>query len=186
MRSPIFVRPPTDAERATLHQRLRAADAFTVRRAQIVLASAQSQRPAAIATRLGCSVQTVRNTVDTFNAHGVAALTRRSSGRKTIVCALDPEQAEQLRALLHRSPRDFEHPTSIWTLELAAQTAASEGLTPFQVSPETIRQTLLRLGIRWRRAKHWITSPDPPMQKKLSSGSADRPGPAGSSGWWAI
>jgi len=173
MRSPIFVRPLIDAERTTLQQRLRAADAFTVRRAQIVLASALAQRPADIAARKRCSEQTVRNTVHDFNIRGLATLERRSSRPKTVTLLFDAPRAEQLRALLHRSPRDFGHPTSVWTLELAAQTAARAGITPYQVSPETIRQALLRLGVRWRRAKHWITSPDPDYAKKTPSGSVD-------------
>jgi hypothetical protein len=37
----------------------------------------------------------------------------------------------------------------------------AEGIVPRRVSGETIRQTLLRLGVGWERAKHWITSPDP-------------------------
>ena len=35
-----------------------------------------------------------------------------------------------------------------------------QGLTPERVSGETIRATLRRLGMRWKRAKQWITSPD--------------------------
>ena len=31
------------------------------------------------------------------------------------------------RALLHRAPRDFGHPTSVWTLELAAEVGARRG-----------------------------------------------------------
>ena len=34
------------------------------------------------------------------------------------------------------------------------------------VSCETIRQTLKKFGINWKRAKHWITSPDPLYFKK--------------------
>ena len=29
------------------------------------------------------------------------------------------------------------------------------------LSPETIRQALLRLEVGWKRAKRWLTSPDP-------------------------
>jgi hypothetical protein len=62
--------------------------------------------------------------------------------------AFDAAGAERLRALLHRSPRDFGHPTSVWTLELAADLAFAEGLTGRRVSDETVRATLDRLGIR--------------------------------------
>jgi DNA-binding NarL/FixJ family response regulator len=63
MHPPIFVREPSDAERARLEAALRAPDAFAVRRAQIVLASAEGRRPRVIARELRCAVQTVRNSL---------------------------------------------------------------------------------------------------------------------------
>jgi len=36
-----------------------------------------------------------------------------------------------------------------------------QGLVSPRVSGETIRQTLLLVGVGWKRAKHWITRPDP-------------------------
>jgi hypothetical protein len=68
--------------------------------------------------------------------------------------------------LLHQSPRNFGKPTSLWTLDLVAEVAYAQGITPEQVSGETVRATLERLGIGWRRAKHWITSPDPAYARK--------------------
>ena len=68
--------------------------------------------------------------------------------------------------LLHRSPRDFGRPTSLWTLALAAEVAFAEGLTARPVSDETIRQALKRMGVGWKRAKTWITSPDPAYARK--------------------
>lgn len=166
MQPPRFVRPPTEDERKALATGLRSADAFTLRRSQIILASARGERAPAIARSLGCSDQTVRNAIRAFDAQGVAALTEGSSRPHTIHAAFAADTAERLRALLHRSPRDFGHPTSIWTLELAAEVAFAEGLTPTRVSDETVRATLARLGIRWRRAKAWITSPDPAYAQK--------------------
>ncbi|MGH2601855.1 MAG: helix-turn-helix domain-containing protein [Dehalococcoidia bacterium] len=145
---------------------LRSADAFTLRRSQIILASARGERAPAIARALGCSDQTVRNAVRAFDARGTAALVAGSSRPHTRQVAFDATGAERLRTLLHRSPREFGHPTSRWTLELAAAVAYAEGLTARRVSDETVRATLARLGIRWRRAKTWITSPDPAYAEK--------------------
>ena len=73
---------------------------------------------------------------------------------------------ESLRALLHQSPRTFGKPTSRWTLALAAEVSFAQGLTPRLVSDETIRVALRRLRVSWKRAKHWITSPDPAYLRK--------------------
>jgi hypothetical protein len=67
---------------------------------------------------------------------------------------------------VHQSPRTFGKPTSVWTLELAAEVSVAEGLTAERVSDETIRQAIRRLGIGWKRAKRWITSPDPAYARK--------------------
>jgi hypothetical protein len=81
----------------------------------------------------------------------------------------DASKRERLRALLHQSPRTFGKPSSVWTLDLAAEVSFAEGLSPHQVSGETIRQALHQLGTRWKRAKHWITSPDPAYVRKKNS-----------------
>jgi hypothetical protein len=78
----------------------------------------------------------------------------------------NPVRREQLRALLHQSPRTFGKPTSVWTLDLVAEVAYAEGITPRQVSGETIRSALAQLKVRWKRAKHWITSPDRAYTRK--------------------
>jgi hypothetical protein len=161
MKPPIFVRPLTDDERTTLERGLRSSDAFPMRRCQILLASARHEPPLAIARALGCDDQTVRDAIHAFNQRGRDALRKRSARPHTIHPAFPDAQAERLRDLLHRSPRDFGQPTSLWTLELAAEVSVAEGLTPTRVSGETIRATLARLGVRWQRAKQWITSPDP-------------------------
>lgn len=166
MQAPRFVRPPTEEEEQALAAGLRSADAFTLRRSQIIRASARGERAPAIARNLGCSDQTVRNALRAFDAQGVAALAEGSSRPHTTHAAFGADGAERLRGLLHRSPREFGHPTSVWTLELAAETAFAAGLTARRVSDETVRATLERLGVRWRRAKHWITSPDPAYAQK--------------------
>jgi transposase len=166
MQAPLLVRPPTDEERRALTAGLRSADAFTVRRCQILLASARGEHVPAIARSLGCCEQTVRAAIHAFTRDGVAALRRASSRPRTARPTFDEAATDRLLALLRRSPRDFGHPTSLWTLDLAAQTAHAEGITPVRLSRETVRTALRRRKVAWRRAKHWLTSPDPAYAQK--------------------
>ncbi|GAC1512304.1 MAG: hypothetical protein NVS2B16_15000 [Chloroflexota bacterium] len=166
MKPPLYVRPLTDAERDALKAGLRSSDAFTLRRSQILLASARGDTPPAIGRQLGWASQTVRNTIKAFNDRGTAALQERSHRNHTIHTTFDAAGMERLQALAHRSPRDFGHPTSLWTLELLADESLRQGLIPHQVSGETIRMAIKRLGTSWKRAKHWITSPDPEYARK--------------------
>ena len=59
MKPSLSVRPFTDEERTRLEVERRGADAFRVRRAQIMLASAHGRSPKPIALLVGCCVQTV-------------------------------------------------------------------------------------------------------------------------------
>jgi transposase len=166
MHPPIFVREPSAEERARLEAALRASDAFTVRRAQIVLLSAEGRRPREIARGLRCAVQTVRNGVRAFNAAGMGALTAGSSRPKSAAPVLGAAELGRLRAVLHQPPRAFGHARSTWTLALLAEVAHGQGLSPTELSVETIRRALLRLGVGWKRAKRWLTSPDPAYAQK--------------------
>ncbi len=166
MKRPIFVRPLTDAERDAVEVGLRSSDAFTLRRSQILRASLRGEPVPGIARSLSCDEQTVRNAIHAFNQEGVATLTKCSCAVHTDQAAFSPTAAEQLRAVLHRSPRDFVYKTSLWTLDLAAEEAHKQGLTATRVTGETVRATLVRLGVRWLRAKTWITSPDPAYARK--------------------
>lgn len=165
----IFVRPLTAEERQALEQGRKSADAFTVRRSQILLASADRTAPADIGRVIGCTAQAVRNAVRAFEADGLGCLAAKSHARKDPGRVWDRGRDDDLKELLHRRPREFGKPTSLWTLALAAEVCKEKGWTPRVLSIEAIRQALKRLGVGWHRAKHWITSPDPAYVKKKRS-----------------
>jgi transposase len=167
MKPPIFIRSLSQKEREALIAGLRSKNAFVLRRSQILLASSRGESPPTIARNLGCGSQTARNAIHAFNERGLDALEPGSSRPKRTRDAFEEESAEALREMLHRSPREFGRDSSLWTLAMAAEVSFEEGLTQRRVSGETIRATLARLlGVRWQRAKRWITSPDPLYERK--------------------
>ncbi len=166
MRTPIFVRPVSDAERKALEEGLRSSDVFILRRCQILLCSARGERAPRIAEQLGFASQTVRNAIRAFNERGMNALVEGSTAPKRVNRVFDARRAEDLKGLLHQSPRAFGKGTGVWTLDLAADVSFEQGLTERRVSDETVRQALGRLGVGWKRAKRWISSPDPEYARK--------------------
>src|SRR2546422_6232615 len=166
MQAPFYVRRFTEEERAALEAGRRSSQGFTVRRCQMLLASAQGQSTTSIARLMGCNDQTVRNAIHDFHQRGLAALQPKSSRPHTTSEVFNAQGREQLRALLHQSPRNFGKDTSIWTLDLAAEVSVEIGITSRLVSGETIRNALGQLGVRWKRSKHWITTPDPAYPSK--------------------
>ena len=164
--TPIFVREWTEVERTALVEGLRSHDAFVMRRCQILLASAKGKRASQIGQDLGCDTDTALKAINAFNAAGLAALVAGSSVPHTIERGFGAEGMEKLRAMLHQSPRHFGQTSSTWTLELAADVSFAQGLTSWRVSREAVRMALLRLGVNWKRAKRWISSPDPAYERK--------------------
>jgi transposase len=161
----------TDAERREVQAGLRSREAFTLRRAQILLASADREPAPGIAARLGCAVGTVRNAIRAFHARGAGCLTEGKHGPKDARPLLDQTKADALRGILHESPRRFGQARSTWTLDLLADVAFAQGLTPRRLSHESVRQAVKRRGTGWKRAERWITSPDPAYARKKNRGT---------------
>lgn len=167
MRPQLFIRELTKEEQQSLSAGLRSSDAFVLRRCQILLASARGEAVPRIAKALCCDEQTVRHAIHAFNQAGQAALQAGSSRPHHLPTVLREDvSADMLKTVLHRPPRDFGYETSLWTLALLVKQCVRLGWMTREVSIETMRQTLSRLGINWKRAKHWITSPDPLYEEK--------------------
>ena len=173
MKAPIVVRALTDEETQVLCKGLRSGSAFTVRRCQIVLMSSQERLTArTIADRLKCSDQCVREALHAFEAEGVSSVRRKSRARHDNQQALDERGQAWLKEVIRQPPRLYGYKGSLWTLAWLADLAAREGYTAKVVYPETIGRALSRLGIGWRRAKHWVNSPDLQYSRKKSGATA--------------
>jgi len=160
MKAPIYVRPLTEDEQRQLEAGLSSSDPFVLRRCQILLASARGERVPAIARKLGCNPQTVRNAIYDFAATGLAALQEGSSRPHQLQTSFSAEGEQRLKSLLYRSPRDFGKDRNTWTLQLIAQVCFELGIVASPISDETVRRAFRRMGINWKRAKHWITNPN--------------------------
>src|SRR5262249_51413185 len=116
MKAPLLIRSLTDAERQALRQGLRSPDAFTLRRCQVFLHSAPGHTPARAPAAAASPAQAVRAAPRAFAAEGLGALRRKPPVPKQPKAAWDRRRDDDLKDLLHRSPRDFGKPTSLWTL----------------------------------------------------------------------
>jgi transposase len=127
MKAPLFVRALTKSEHTGLRTGLRSAHAFTLRRSQLLLLSTEGRTPRQIARHLGCTDQTVRNVIRSFETEDRACLEQKSSRPKTAKPELDEAKCEQVRALLHQSPRHFGKARSTWSLSLVAEVCRERG-----------------------------------------------------------
>ena len=139
---------------------------FTFKRCQILLASGDKQTVKQINERLGFAGQTIRHVIHAFNVRGLAALQERSHVPLTVQPILTADKREQLHTILHHCPRTYGKNRSTWSLKLLAEVACEQGLSEQALSEPTLLDAVRRLGVSWKRAKHWITSPDPAYTRK--------------------
>jgi hypothetical protein len=161
MQTPFFVRPLTADERASLETGLRSSSAVTVRRCQGRLASAERQPTTTLARSRHGTDHTVRHALHACHQRGLTVLQPLASPPPTTSTLVDAGTCEARRALVHPSPRTFGKPTSRWTRALAAAVSVAQGLTPRRGSDEPMRVALRRWRVSWKRANHWLTSPEP-------------------------
>lgn len=147
-------------------------DIFVSRRAHLLLASSRGVSVPELSRQTLFPVSTIRALIHLFNQGGTPVLKRQTNRPKNCAPLLSAHACEQIHHFLHHSPREWGKNTSLWSLQLLAQVLYEEGLTPHQVSYETVRRALLREGLSWKRAKHWITSPDPGYARKKNAESA--------------
>ncbi len=165
-KEPIFVRAMSEEEKQVLEKAKRASDACQMKRAQILLASSQGLTTTGIEKQFGYSAEYARQMIHRFNEQGVSCLKRRSSAPKTTETIVDAEKCERIKQIMHKTPRLYGKASSVWTLTLVAEVLFEKGETPRQMANETIRTAMKKNGSSWKRAKDWITSPDPQYELK--------------------
>lgn len=174
----VFVREISDAEGVRLQRTTRSAkDRVRLRRATIVLASAQGRTVADIADLLQVGENYVREVIHAFNETGFAALDPKWSGgrpRKT-----DPATRERICQIARCCPRDLGLPFSTWSLSKFVEHLSAQEVAT--LSRETVRQILREGGVSWQATKTWKGSNDPDFvaKKQRVLELYDRPPPGG-------
>ncbi len=167
-----YVRSFTEVEIAAIEAGLKSKDIFVLRRSQMLLLSSEGFSTTEIASKVGYHQESVRQVLKKFDEEGLAVLKQGSRKSLTQTRSISSSNADKIKELLRRSPREFKKDSSLWTLELLAEVSYEQGLSARKVSTETIRTTLKELGVNWKRAKHWLISSDPHYSHKKSVNKA--------------
>ena len=165
-RSPeVFVRPLSMPEGQRLQRISRTAkDPIKLRRAMVVLASAQGWPVRDIADLAQTSQRYVRGVIHEFNERGFAALDPKWSGgapRK-----IDNRTRARIRIVASSCPQDLGQPFSCWSLA-KLRDYLIEAKIVAAISRETIRQVLIEAGVSWQATKTWKASGDPDFAAKM-------------------
>ena len=161
----IYVRDITDEEGSLLKRILRRSnDSFRVKRAQVILASAQKMKVPEISNSFGFSSDYVSYVVHGFNEIGFEVLESKYKN-----CGSSPkfnnEQRETVVDIALTKPKDLGLPFTEWSLpKLKDYIIGNTDLD--YISHETIRRILQDNGIKYRRTKTWKESNDPDFEIK--------------------
>lgn len=136
-------------------------DTRKYRRAMIILLSNEGYPVSKLTSLFTLSDKKVRYWIDRYEREGIDGLSDKPrSGRPPKV---KEEIRESLLEVVRQSPRTLGKDFSTWTLAGLQEWLKEEGV---EVSLEWVRQTLLQGGIRFKRPKHKVTSPDPDYESK--------------------
>ncbi len=161
----VFVRPVSMAEGQKLQRISRTAkDPVKLRRAVVVLMSAQGQPAPDIAHLMRVGEDYVRDVIHAFNERGFDALDPKWSGGRPRL--IDAQTAGRICAIAKADPRIFGLPFSTWSLaKLRDHLVAVQEVTA--VSVETLRRLLRAGGVSWQATKTWKASNDPEFVPKM-------------------
>ena len=149
-------------ERADLERLARSARRVRQwRRYQAVLLLAEGHSALTVARMLGASLAGVYNWAARWRQAGLAGLAEGvHAGR---VRHLDQAGERWLDGLLASEPQAHGYQSPGWTVPLLLHEATAAG---YQLSEQTLRRAIRRLGWRWKRPKYVLGRPDPEYTEK--------------------
>lgn len=162
----VFVRPVSMEEGRRLQRISRTAkDPVRLRRAIVVMMSAQGQSVPDITSLMQVSADYVRDVIHAFNDRGFDALDPKWSGGRprTIVSQV----REHICLIARPSPADWKITSfSTWSLTKLAEHLVKQQVVP-AVSRETLRRILREGKVSWQTTTTWKSSNDPDFITKM-------------------
>lgn len=160
----VRVRDLTDEEGNKLRRIVRHhQSAIEVKRAQVILASAQGFTPPKIAVIALMSEDYVRTLIKAFNEHGFAMLQPKwGPGRPS---RFSDDQRKALVDLALSRPKDLGLPYAQWSLSRLREEAMKRGLVD-SISEEWLRVILHESEVSHQSLRTWKESPDPEREVK--------------------
>lgn len=135
-----------------------------MRRAIVVMASAQRQPVPLIAKLMQVSEGYVRQVVHDFNEKGFVALDPKWSGGRP--AKTDPATRERIGQIARCCPRDLGWPFSTWSLSKLGEVLRINEIA--DISRETLRKVLKEQRISWQATKTWKAGTDPEFTEKMN------------------
>jgi transposase len=164
-RPEVFVRALSMPEGQRLQRITRTAkDPVRLRRAIVVLMSAQGQPAADIAHLLKATDDYVRGVIHAFNERGFDALDPKWRGGTPN--KISEPVRDWICVIARCDPRFLGQPFSCWSLTKLRDYLITTGRV-VTISVETVRRILHERGVSWQQTKTWKASNDPHFTAKM-------------------
>lgn len=161
---PLYVRDLTNEEGNRLQKTARKnTDGVKVRRALVILASAQKMKVPEIAELYQLSQEHIRKLIHRFNKEGMEAIRPRYNGGRPRT--FTPEQRADIIELAQIPPKVLGMPFTQWSLSKLKEAAEKKKIVR-SISIETIRCILDEVNITYQHTKTWKESNDPEFHTK--------------------
>lgn len=145
----LYIREINKKEIQEIYKGIKSSSAFTHRRCQILLSSAEGKNTTEISLILYCSDQCVRDAINQFNKKGVKSLEEKSHARNSDQKVFKPDGIKKLKEIINNHPSDFGIKNKFWTLNILAKLCYKKKIIKKPVSSRTIGLTLKRIGVNW-------------------------------------
>ncbi len=160
----LYARDLTDSEGRTIQHILRKSkDRVKLRRAQVVLLSAQGMQAKKISEITFLHTEYVRELIRRFNAEGMGLLKERPrSGRPM---TFNAEMRAEIVEIAKCPPQALGRPFKSWSLAKLPEYLLDRKILK-TISIETLRQILKEERVSLQRTKTWKESNDPDFESK--------------------
>lgn len=149
----VYIRTLNRKEIKGLYIGLKSYSAFTHRRCQILISSAEGKSVKEISRSLYCSDQCVRDAIRSFNRNGIKCIHEKENSRNNSSKTFDENAIRSLQKIISRHPSYYGIKTESWTLELLANVCYEEKIINKKVSSRTMGFVIKRVGIDWKYIK---------------------------------
>lgn len=160
----LYVRDLTENEGRQIQRILRTSkDRVRLRRAQVILLSAQGMRAAEISKVTYLHTEYVRELIRRFNNEGLQLLKERPRSGRPIV--FNKEMRAEIVEIAKCPPKALGCPFSRWSLAKLREYLLNNKILK-AISIETLRQILKEERVSLQRTKTWKESNDPDFESK--------------------
>ena len=136
-----------------LYKGLKSSKAFTHRRCQILIGSAEGKSVKDISRSLYCSDQCVRDAILNFNKHGLKSIYEKDNARNKTSGIFDDNTIGNLQKIILHPPSYYGLKDKKWTLGTLVNVCYNEKIIERKISSRMLGYVLKKIGLDWKKFK---------------------------------